>query len=224
MIQSKSGSFVRVKICTGLFLALCAASLAAWVFAGSTLPDTIARSLTDRERDEVIGRNSGLTDYVYLSPNATFPRSEPIRKITIHHMGADLTLEDLGNSFSERDRGASSNYAIDSKGNVALYVEECNRAWTSSSPENDQQAVTIEVANDRIGGEWHVSDAAFESLIDLCADICRRNGIEGLEWTGDTGGNLTVHRMFSAETECPGNYLLNRMPEIAGLVNEKIGG
>ena len=35
---------------------------------------------------------------------------------------------------------------------MALYVEEGNRAWTSSSPENDHQAVTIEVANDEVGG------------------------------------------------------------------------
>ena len=117
----------------------------------------------------------------------------------------------------------SSNYAIDSSGRVALYVEEGNRAWTSSSRENDHQAVTIVVANDETGGSWHVSDQAFETLITLCADICRRNGITRLDFTGNPEGNLTLHKMFSGQTECPGPYLESRMEEIAALVNERLG-
>lgn len=37
------------------------------------------------------------------------------------------------------------------------------------------ERLTIEVANDEIGGDWHVSDAAFNKLIELCVDICQRN-------------------------------------------------
>ena len=73
-------------------------------------------------------------------------------------MAGDLELEEVGKRFSDRDRRTSANYAIDSSGKVALYVEEANRAWTSSSKENDSQAVTIEVANDEVGGQWHVGD------------------------------------------------------------------
>jgi hypothetical protein len=138
-------------------------------------------------------------------------------------MAGDLSLETVGENFSQRDRRASSNYAIDSSGRVALYVEEGNRAWTSSSRENDHQAVTIEVANDETGGSWHVSDQAFETLITLCTDICRRNGITRLDFTGNPEGNLTLHKMFSDQTECPGPYLESRMEEIAALVNERLG-
>ena len=102
-------------------------------------------------------------------------------------------------------------------------MEEGNRAWTSSSRENDHQAVTIEVANDETGGSWHVSDQAFETLITLCTDICRRNGITRLDFTGNPEGNLTLHKMFSGQTECPGPYLESRMEEIAALVNERLG-
>ena len=77
-------------------------------------------------------------------------------------------MEELGQAFLQRDRRASANYAIDSEGRVALYVEESDRAWTSSSADNDHRAVTIEVANDEIGGDWHVSDEAFETLVALC--------------------------------------------------------
>ncbi|MCI9636005.1 MAG: N-acetylmuramoyl-L-alanine amidase [Hungatella sp.] len=169
-------------------------------------------------------RNSPLTQYVCLSPNADFPRGDVIRKVTIHHMAGNLPLEELGTSFAQRDRRASSNYAIDSQGRVGLYVEEANQAWTSRSPENDSQAVTIEVANDEIGGEWHVSDTAYERLIELCVDICQRNGIEELRYTGDETGNLTLHSMFYSETECPGPYLKGRMDEIADEVNRRLAG
>ena len=188
----------------------------------AALPDTIGRKLTEEEKTEVIGNNNSLIDYIYLSPNADFPRGSEIRKITIHHMAGDLALEDLGETFSRRDRRASSNYAIDTKGRVALYVEEENRAWTSSSRENDDQAVTIEVANDELGGDWHVSEEAYEALLDLVVDICSRNGIDQLRFTGDADGNLTIHKMFSDETECPGPYLEERMEEISDEVNKRL--
>lgn len=186
------------------------------------LPDIVDRKLTAAEQAEVVGRNSPLIDYVYLSPNADFPRGDTIRKLTVHHMAGDLALEDVGTSFAQRDRRASSNYAIDSQGRVALYVEEGNRAWSSNSLANDDQAVTIEVANDEVGGQWHVSDTAFERLIDLCVDICRRNSIQELRYTGDETGTLTLHKMFYSETECPGPYLEGRMEELAQAVNLRL--
>ena len=185
------------------------------------LPELVDRPLTDAERAEVIARNSPLIDYIYLSPIADFPREDAVRKITIHHMAGDIGLERLGEVFSDGDRQASANYAVDTAGRVALYVEERDRAWTSSSPENDHQAVTIEVANDETGGDWHVSDASYEALIGLCADICVRNGIGELVYTGDETGNLTLHSMF-ADTECPGPYLTGRMADIAAEVNRRL--
>ena len=188
----------------------------------TSFPEYVGKDLNEEEMAEVIERNSPLTSYVHLSPNADFPRDSAIQKITIHHMGANLTLVRLGESFSKRDRGASSNYGIDVDGNIALYVEEADRAWTSSSPENDNMAVTIEVANESTGGDWPVSDSSFESLIELCTDICLRNGIDELVYTGDADGNLTIHKMFSQNTDCPGPYLESRMEEIAEMVNENI--
>ncbi len=211
---------------TGIFLAsFCAVGLivsALCILSRMRLPDNVGRELTQQEVEEVIGRNSPLTGYVRLSANADFPRGRRISKITIHHMAGDLALEALGATFSNRDRRASANYAIDSQGRVALYVEESNRAWTSSSRENDDMAVTIEVANDETGGDWHVSDEAYETLIALCVDICERNAIPELVYTGDAEGTLTLHKMFSKNTECPGPYLEGKMPDIAAAVNGKL--
>ena len=166
--------------------------------------------------------NSSLINYVNLSPNCNAPRNNRINKITIHHMASNLSVEQCGNIFANRNRQASSNYGIGSDGRVGLYVDEANRSWCSSNADNDHQAITIEVANDVIGGNWHVSDVALAKLIDLCVDICERNNIDRLVFTGNASGNLTLHKYFAA-TMCPGPYLESKMPYIAQEVNRRLG-
>lgn len=165
--------------------------------------------------------NSSLVSYTKLSPNCDHPRNHAIDKITIHHMAGDLSVETCGNLFAKPSYEASSNYGIGSDGRVGLYVDEGDRAWASASPSNDNRAVNIEVANDATGGDWPVSDAAYRKLIDLCVDICQRNGIKALNYTGGADGNLTEHRMFTA-TACPGPYLHKRMGRIAAEVSNRL--
>ena len=167
--------------------------------------------------------NSSLVNHMHLSPNKSSRNGNKIRKITPHHMAGNLSVETCGNVFAPSSRQASANYGIGTDGRVGLYVDESERAWTSSNAANDRQAVTIEVANDEISGNWHVSDAAWNKLVDLCVDICQRNGIPELIWTGDANGTLTCHRMFAA-TSCPGGYLDSRMQELANVVNARLKG
>lgn len=167
--------------------------------------------------------NSKLVSYTRLSPNYS-ARTKPITKITIHHAAVvNASLAGFGNGFAQPSRQASSNYAIDSNGKVGMYVEEKNRAWTSSNAENDQMAVTIEVANSKGEPNWEVSNAAYSTLLDLCEDICRRNGIKQLNFTGDKTGNLTMHKYFAA-TGCPGPYLESKFKDIANEVNKRLNG
>lgn len=165
--------------------------------------------------------NSPLVDYVLISPHKNSPRKDVIRKITIHHMAGNMSVEACGRLFQSRQ--ASSNYGIDNKGRVGMYVEEKDRSWCSASPSNDHQAITIEVANDGGAPDWHVSDTALDKLIELCVDVCQRNEIQELIYTGDTSGNLTRHNMFTA-TVCPGPYLQSKFPWIAAEVNARLGG
>lgn len=137
-------------------------------------------------------------------------------------MAGNLTVERCGDVFASSSRQASSNYGVGTDGRIGLYVDEANRAWTSSNAENDNQAVTIEVANDGGAPDWHVSDKALEALIELCVDICKRNGIKELNYTGNKNGNLTRHNMFAATT-CPGPYLQSKFPYIAEQVNKRLG-
>ncbi|MCL2014376.1 MAG: N-acetylmuramoyl-L-alanine amidase [Oscillospiraceae bacterium] len=166
--------------------------------------------------------NSKLAAVTKISPNSNNPRNQPLKKITIHHMAGNLSLKTFGDIVSRPARQMSSNYAIDGKGNIGLFVEEKNRAWTSGSGANDHQAVTIEVANNETGGSWRVSTAAMNALLALCADICKRNNITKLNFTGNANGNLTQHNYFTA-TACPGPYLKSKFQFIANEVNKRIG-
>lgn len=174
-----------------------------------------------KRKDDKVMSNSPLVNFTLISPNSTNPRKNKINKIVIHHMAGDLSIETCGNVFQNKLRNASSNYGIGTDGRVGLYVEEKNRAWTSSNADVDNQAVTIEVANDGRAPEWHVSDVALAKLIDLCVDICQRNDIEKLNFTGDRSGNLVMHKYFTATT-CPGPYLESKFPYIANEVNKRL--
>ncbi|WP_300891679.1 N-acetylmuramoyl-L-alanine amidase [uncultured Clostridium sp.] len=184
----------------------------------------------DKKEEKEDMSNSKLINYTKISPNKTSPRNHKIDTITIHCMAGNLTVESCGNLFSYTSRQASSNYGIGSDGRIGLYVDEKDRSWCSSSASNDNRAVTIEVAND--GGAdtgWHVSDKAMASLIELIADICRRNDIKELKWKADKKlignveqQNMTVHRWFAAKA-CPGDYLYNKHSYIAEQVNNKLG-
>ena len=101
-----------------------------------------------------------------------------------------------------------------------MYVDEENRAWTSSSRTNDYQAITIEVSNSALGGDYPISDAAWTSLVNLCVDICKRYDFK-LVYDETPNGSLTRHNMF-ANTICPGTYLQNKFPELVKEVNERL--
>lgn len=172
--------------------------------------------------------NSPLVNYTKISPNKTTTRVHKthnpngvIDKITIHHCAGKASVETIGNIFVDPERQASSTYGIGTDARIGMYCEEKHRPWTSSSAANDYRAVTIEVSNDQIGGNWHVSDKVLDKLVELCVDICKRNGIKKLNYTGDKNGNLTMHKWFVA-TNCPGPYLESKFPWIAEQVNKKL--
>lgn len=176
--------------------------------------------------------NSKLVTYTAISPNKTSPRNHAIDTITIHCVGGNCTLETIGKQFATYDErnGASSNYGIDSNGNVGMYVEESDRSWCTSWKPNDHRAVTIEVANDGPGPQWHVSDKAMATLIKLIADIAKRNNIKKMLWKNDPNlmgqvdkQNMSLHRWKAAKA-CPGDYLVSKHYFIADEVNKILNG
>ena len=171
--------------------------------------------------------NSPLVSYTRTSPNRTINRNHDIDTITIHCVVGQCSVETLGNIFAPESRQASCNYGIGADGRIGMYCEEKDRSWCSSNAANDHRAVTIEVASDT-KHPYAVNDKAYAALIDLCTDICKRNGIKKLLWKADKSligqvdkQNMTVHRWF-ANKSCPGDYLYNRHSEIAELVNKRL--
>ena len=158
-----------------------------------------------------------------ISPNCN-KRTEPVTKITIHHMACKLSAKDCAAQFYNARRQASANYCIDSKEIICCIPEEY-RAWTSGSKWNDQKAITIEVSNSTFGPDWKISDASYQKLIALCIDICKRYKITP-NFTGNKNGTFTYHYMFQV-TACPGPYIKGLTNQIikdvkAGLTNEPV--
>ena len=177
--------------------------------------------------------NSGLVVYTKLSPNHSGQRTHSIDRITPHCVVGQLSCESICGCFTSPEREASCNYGIGTDGRISLCVEEKNRSWCSSSNANDQRAVTIECSSDKTA-PYAMTDAVYAALIDLCTDICKRNGKSKLLWFGDKNKTLayepkademiiTVHRWF-ANKSCPGDWLYNRLGDLAEKVTSRLGG
>lgn len=166
--------------------------------------------------------DSGLVSYRNLTKNYS-RRTAAISKITIHHAAGVGSAKSIVDGFIPAARKASAQYCIGNDGQIGQSVLEKNRAWTSCSPWNDHQAITIEVSNCENKAPWRISDAAYRSLIDLCVDICIRNNIKAVNYTGTKSGVLTEHRMFAA-TICPGDTIHQMLVsgKIAKDINERL--
>lgn len=172
--------------------------------------------------------NSSLVTYKRISPNKTSPRNHEIDCITIHCIVGQWTAKQGCDYFATTDRECSANYVVGKDGSIGLSVEEKDRSWCSGNRANDHRAITIEVASDTTH-PYAVTDKALNALIELIADICKRNNIKELKWKGDKSligqvdkQNMTVHRWFENKT-CPGDYLYNKHSYIAEQVNKKLG-
>lgn len=167
-----------------------------------------------------LNKNSNPRNAKYADNGKVYNPTGAITVITPHHMAGVMTAKACA-EYHQRGNSSSANYYIGKDGDICLGVEEKYRAWTSGSRDNDSKAITIEVSNDGGAPDWHVSDKSLESLINLCVDICQRNKIKQLNFTGDATGSLTMHCYFQA-TACPGPYLKSKFPYIADEVNKRL--
>ena len=176
--------------------------------------------------------NSPLVAYTNLSPNHSGLRTHSIDRITPHCVVGQLSAESICGCFTSTSRQASCNYGIGKDGRVSLCVEEKNRSWCSSSAANDQRAITIECASD-LTHPYAMNGAVYTSLINLCTDICKRNGKTKLLWLGDKNKTLnyapaanemviTCHRWY-ANKSCPGDWLYSRLGDLAAKVTAALG-
>lgn len=139
----------------------------------------------------------------------------PVTRVIQHHFAG---------SSDARLRGtdpASSSYIIYNDGSIWGHIPEEFRPWTSGSFEADGGAITYEVqnssfqvnGNDNDPASWQVSNAAYDAIIRLTADIARRHGFGSV-----TPTNYQGHRQWFA-TACPGGFLWTRMDNTRAQAN-----
>ena len=176
--------------------------------------------------------NSPIVSFTKLSPNHSGKRTCSISRITPHAVVGQLSVERICDCFKDGGRLASCNYCIGADGRIGLCVDEENRSWCSSSRDNDQRAVTIECASD-LTEPYTMNDKVYAALVNLCVDICRRNGKKKLLWIADRDKALnyevkpdemllTVHRWF-AKKSSPGNWLFGKLGDLTQEVNSRLG-
>ena len=172
----------------------------------------------------MIFTNSPLVTYTKITNNKTKNRNHAIDTITIHCIVGQWTAKQGCDYFATTNRKCSANYVVGKDGSIGLSVDEKDRSWCSSNAANDHRAITIEVASDT-EHPYAVTDKAYNALIQLIADICKRNNIKELKWKADPSligqvdkQNMTVHKWF-AKKDCPGEYLYSRHSDIAAKVN-----
>lgn len=176
---------------------------------------------------------SKLVTYVDISPYCIKGRNHVIDSVAIHTMGGNMTLKGLGNLFHLVE--ASCNYGIDEEGNVGMYVKEDDTSICTSNRGVDSRCITIEVASTAGEEPFKCTDKAYETLINLLVDICRRHNIKGLKWQNNmayakvaAGGgpvdkqNMFVHRWFKPDISCPGKFLFTAHALIATEVNKRL--
>lgn len=174
---------------------------------------------------------SPLCKITKFSPNHSGKRTKTLSRITPHCTAGQISASNLGDWFSKESTKASSNYGIGKGGEIGCYVDEDNRSWCSSNSDNDNRAITIEVSSDN-KAPYACSAEAWESLVNLCVDICKRYGKKRLVWLGDKDATLaytpaadelviTVHRWF-ANKACPGEYIFGRLGELATTVTNRL--
>lgn len=177
--------------------------------------------------------NSPLVNVIALSPNHSGKRTKKLCRITPHCYVGQVTAERIGKTFASSSTPASCNYGIAKDGRVVLVVDESNRSWCTSSNDNDQQAITIECASDSTH-PYAFTDACYEKLVELCIDICRRNGKKRLLWLGSKEATfaytpkddemvLTAHRWFKNKA-CPGDWMYSREEDLANRVTAALNG
>lgn len=146
----------------------------------------------------------------------------PIKKIIVHH-GATTNFESIGQVFSNPNRGASAHYGVGRSNNVDQYVPEKFTAYHCGNYPVNQESIGIENVNSTGPPNWEVAPETKNTLVELCADVIRRNpGIGKLV----PGQNLFGHKQVASPdkpTACP-MTLMDFLPELANRVNALLDG
>lgn len=173
--------------------------------------------------------NSPLVEYTRISPNTYGPRTHAIDRISIHVFVGQVSLITGVNTFSSPGYKWSCNYVMAKDGRSGLVLPESHASICTSNKGNDERAITIETASDAFA-PYKITDAAAAGLINLCVDICKRNGKNKIIWIPDKAKAeayklkpnemlFSVHRWY-AKKSCCGDYIFDRLGAVAEKCNK----
>ncbi|MBR3346277.1 MAG: SPOR domain-containing protein [Solobacterium sp.] len=173
---------------------------------GEDVPET---DLTEEVEPVTRMQREGYTitnkaDYYYFAHRKWSGRGgkKPIR-VVWHHMAGNLTVRQFM-AIMQSSRQMSPTVSIHTDGTVYAWVPEEMRPWTTGSYAADQQALTFELANDQVGGQWHISDKVIDLAAQIHAEWSKRYGIPTTY--SYRGAGINMHKDWAA-TACPGPYL-----------------
>lgn len=163
--------------------------------------------------------NSTLVSLVSrLSTESSSVRSGAVEGITVHIAKATGTIEELSEMVASSDR--SYNYGIDTNGDIGLFADEPILTNGTGNADNDDRVINIVCMNSNTSSDYPMSTATYDSLVELCADICKRNYIPALTYTNKPKKDtLTLHSQFEKKSGCPGPWFTKKISTFVSDVN-----
>ena len=147
---------------------------------------------------------------------------QAINGVVIHHVAGTNGLNYVANKNS---RNSHPTYHISNSGAVTGIVNPERRPY-STGGQPDPSAVTFEIDNSSVGGDWPVSSAAIEALIDVIifhASIsprANRGFAKNIKTQVQSEFFVAWHQQYSA-TACPGPFVMSQLDYIVAECNKR---
>ena len=150
---------------------------------------------------------------------------QPINGVVIHHVAG---TNGLGYVANKNTRNSHPTYHIANSGAVTGVVHPDRRPFsTGGAP--DPNAVTFEIDNSSAGGNWPVSPAALEALIDVIvyhgsqSPRAGKGFAKNLPAVKQSEFFIAWHSQYSA-TACPGPFIMSQLDYIVTECNKRALG
>lgn len=126
--------------------------------------------------------------------------------VTFHHNGGRLTHEGVLNVW--KTRPASAHFNVDRVGSVCQFVKANEYAWACANQLGNQTTISIEMANESIGGNWPVSETTWKAAARLAGWLFAR--VIGQR---PSSSNIFYHHDWY-NTSCAGSYMDSKKDEL----------
>jgi peptidoglycan hydrolase-like protein with peptidoglycan-binding domain len=147
---------------------------------------------------------------------------QPINGVVIHHVAGTNGLRYVANANS---RNSHPTYHISNSGAVTGIVNPSRRPFSTGGVP-DPNAVTFEIDNSSTGGDWPISAAALDSLIDVIVFHGSQSPRAGKGFAKNIKGQaqseffIAWHSQYSA-TACPGPFIVSQLDYIVSECNKR---